>query len=86
MHIHELPQTGDELEVIEYYGDDVTEYRFAWDGSKFGLSKKNTQCYDCGPVEIEGEYYIQVPFEGKSCWRNARLPLNRAIRGRWMPC
>ena len=63
MHIHELPQTGDELEVIEYYGDDVTEYRFAWDGSKFGLSKKNTQCYDCSPVEIEGEYYIQVPFE-----------------------
>ena len=64
MRIHELPQTGDELEVIEYYGDDVTEYRFAWDGSKFGLSKKNIQCYDCVPVEIEGEYYIQVPFEG----------------------
>ena len=63
MHIHELPQTGDELEVIEYYGEDVTEYRFAWDGSKFGLSKRNTQCYDCGPVEIEGEYYIQVPLE-----------------------
>ena len=64
MRIHELPQTGDELEVIEYYGEDATEYRFAWDGSKFKIRKKNVQCYDCGPVEVEGEYYIQVPFEG----------------------
>lgn len=63
MRVHELPQTGDELEVVEYYEDDVTEYRFAWDGSKFGLSKKNIQCYDCAPVEVEGEYYIKVPFE-----------------------
>ena len=57
---HELPQRGDELEVVEYYEEDVTEYRFAWDGSKFKLGKKVTQCYDCNPVLVDDEYVIPV--------------------------
>ena len=63
MRIHELPQAGDELEVLEYFGDDVTLYRFAWDGQRFRLGKKTRQCYDCGPVEEDGGTYFQLTSE-----------------------